>query len=113
MSAALTLTSRGSSPPMWEASSRTIPKLRLALVSEARSLGSFTASHDFPVDISMSSIYSIIQVEYCEVPWYTLLPCLLGPLYILLLFFAVFLIRRLRASRTRGSFWVRTSVLAT
>ena len=37
MSAALT--SRASLPPMWEASSRTIRKLRLALVSEARGLG--------------------------------------------------------------------------
>ena len=58
------LTSRASLPPIWEASSRTIRKLQLALVSEARGLGSFLASNAFPVGSITSSPYSMIQLEY-------------------------------------------------
>ena len=46
------------------ASSRTIRKLRLALVSEAESPGSFLLRTLFPVDITTSSPYYMIQLEY-------------------------------------------------
>ena len=50
---------------MLEAPSRTIRKLRLALVSEARSPGyAVLASNPFSVDMSTSSPYSMIQLEH-------------------------------------------------
>ena len=49
---------------MYEALSRTIRKIRLALVSEAQGLGSLLASIVFPVEIFTSPPYSITQLEY-------------------------------------------------
>ena len=75
------LTSRASLPPMLEALSRTICKLRLDLVSEARSLGyaillrslsqNFSGAADAP-----PQRYSMIHLEYVA----TLLHCKFGEL---------------------------------
>ena len=62
MSAALT--SRASLPPMWEASSRTIRKLRLALVSEARGLGLLASKLIVLGSSDAPPIVTMIQLEY-------------------------------------------------